>query len=192
MQIQKINPRSVTIMLIILVIAALRVINNFSPELTSLANFSPLAAMAIFGGAKFKKLSTSLLFPIGAILISDLVLFATVYKKYSDGFLYQGWYWVYAAFLLMTLMSRWLNKNQSIKTVSISILAAVFIHWIVTDFGVWMGSNHFPQTLAGFISCLTVAIPFELELLAATIIYSGIMFGAMEWEKIKVVSMGNS
>ena len=39
-------------MLIIMVVAALRVINNFSPELTSLANFSPLAAMAIFGDKK--------------------------------------------------------------------------------------------------------------------------------------------
>jgi hypothetical protein len=192
MQIQKLNPRSVAVLLIILVVATLRVINNFSPELTSLANFSPLAALAIFGGAKFKKTSTSLLFPIGAILISDLVLFATVYKKYSDGFLYQGWYWVYGAFLLIALMSRLVNKNQNIKTVSISILGAVFIHWIVTDLGVWLGSNHFPQTFAGFISCLTVAIPFELKLLAATIIYSGIMFGAMEWAKIKVVSMGNS
>ena len=192
MQIQKSNPRSVVVMLIILLIAALRVINNFSPAFTSLANFSPLAAMAIFGGAKFKKTSTSLFFPIGAILMSDLLLFATVYKKYSDGFLYQGWYWVYGAFLLIALMSRWVNKNQNIKTVFISILAAVFIHWIVTDFGVWLGSNHFPQTFAGFISCLTLAIPFELRLLAATIIYSGIMFGAMEWTKSKVVSMENS
>ena len=192
MQVQKFNPRSVTILLIILVIAALRVINNFNPAFTSLANFSPLAAIAIFGGANFKKISTSLFFPIGVILISDLFLFATVYKKYSDGFLYQGWYWVYGAFLLMALMSRWVNKKQSIKTVSISILVAVFIHWIVTDFGVWLGSNPFPQTFAGFISCLTLAIPFELRLLASTIIYSGIMFGAMELTKSKVLSMENS
>jgi hypothetical protein len=62
-----------------------------------------------------------------------------------------------------------------------SAFIVVFIHWIVTDFGVWMGSTVYAQTFMGFITCLITAIPFELNLLAGTLLYSIILFGCFQW-----------
>jgi hypothetical protein len=185
MSIPKFNPRSGMLFLIILIIAIIRVLNNFSTGITPLANYSPLAAMALFGGAYFKGNIKPLAFPLMAIFISDIILFATVYKQYGNGFLYSGWVWVYAAFLLIAWSGKLIIKKVNLQSVFIAIIVGVLIHWIVTDLGVWIGSTKYPQNLTGFAACLNAAIPFELRLLIATIIYSVIMFGSFEWMKNK-------
>jgi|SRR5579871_2608277 len=189
MSIPKINPRNGVLLLIILIIAIIRVLNNFSTDITPLANYSPLAAMALFGGAYFKGNVKPLAFPLIAIFISDVILFATVYKKYGNGFLYGGWIWVYTAFLLIAWSGKLIIKKVKVQTLAISISVAVLIHWIFTDLGVWTGSTKYAQNLSGFIACLTAAVPFELRLLTATILYCLIMFGAFEWIKKKFVSL---
>jgi hypothetical protein len=183
MSILKFNPRTSLLMLIITLIAVIRIINNFSTEMTVSANYSPLVAMALFGGAYFKGSIKPLIFPLLPIFISDMILFATVYKQYRNGFLYSGWFWVYAAFLLIALSGKLIIKKVKLQTVAISILGAVLIHWIVTDFGVWVGSAKYAQNLSGFGACLNAAVPFELRLLTATIVYSAVMFGIFEWMK---------
>jgi hypothetical protein len=176
----KFNPRNAVVLLIIIVIAAIRVANNFSSNITVLVNYSPLAAMALFGGAYFKGNAKPLLFPLMAIFISDIILFNTVYKDYGNGILYDGWLWVYGAFLLIALSAKLIIKKVNAQNIAIAIVIAVLIHWIITDIGVWIGSKTYAQTFAGFVECLNAAIPFELRLLLATVIYGAIMFGVFE------------
>lgn len=177
----KFNPRNAVVLVIIFVIAAIRVLNNSGAGMHALANYSPLAAMTLFGSAYFKGHSKPLLFPLMTIFISDIILFNTVYKDYGSGILYDGWYWVYGAFLLMGFAGKVIIKKVSVQTVSVGIIVSVFIHWVVTDFGVWVGSTAYPQTMAGFMACLAAAIPFELRLLTATVLYAVVMFGLFEW-----------
>lgn len=176
----KFNPRNAVVLLIIIVIAAIRVLNNTSGNITVLANYSPLAAMTLFGGAYFKGNTKPLLFPLLTIFISDIILYATVYKNYGDGFLYSGWYWVYGAFLLIAICGKLIMKKVNVQNVVVAIVTAVFIHWIVTDLGVWIGSKTYAQNWSGLMACLNAAIPFELRLLLATTVYSTIMFGVFE------------
>jgi len=182
---QKIHIRNAVLMLIIVLIASIRVFNNFNTQITVLANYSPLAAMALFGGAYFKDNIKAIFFPVLTILLSDLILFATVYKEYGNGFLYDGWYWVYGAFILIALTGKFIIKKISVQRIALAIVVSVFIHWIITDLGVWIGSKTWPQTWSGFNACLVSAIPFELRLVTATIVYSAIMFGVFEWVKRK-------
>ena len=180
---KKFNPRNVVLVLIIVLIAFIRVFNNFSTHITVLANYSPLAAMTLFGGAYFKGNGKAVLLPLLTIFLSDLILFATVYKDYGNGFLYDGWLWVYSAFVLIALIGKFIIQKINVRRIALAIVAAVSIHWIVTDFGVWIGSKTYAQTWTGFNACLTAAIPFELRLLTATIVYSVIMFGVFELVK---------
>ena len=182
---KKFHPHNTVLMLIVVLIAFIRVLNNFNTHITVLANYSPLVAMALFGGAYFKSNLKAILFPLLTIFLSDLILFATVHKEYGNGFLYDGWTWVYAAFLMIALAGKFIIKKISVQRITIALIVSVFIHWIVTDFAVWLGSKTYPQTWAGFNACLTAAIPFELRLTAATIAYSAIMFGVFEWVKRK-------
>ena len=185
----KFNPRNAVVLLIIIVIAVIRVFNNFSTGMTALANYSPLAAMALFGSAYFKGNIKPLLLPLMAIFISDIILFATVYKQYGNGFLYDGWLWVYGAFLLIAINGKLIIRKVTVKNIALSIIVAVFIHWIVTDLGVWVGSKTYAQTWSGFMVCLGAAIPFELRLLLATVVYSTIMFGVFEVMQRKYASL---
>ena len=180
---QKINPRNILVTVFILAVGAIRVGLNFKGQLHPLAGFSPIGAMALFGGAYFSKRTVSLSVALLTLFVSDAILALTVYSKFSNGILYSGWYWVYGAFGLMVLAGKYLIKEISIKNILIATVAITFIHWVVSDVGVWLGSTFYPQTLAGWWSCLAAAIPFERNFLLGTLFYGAVMFGGFEWMK---------
>ena len=177
----KLNLRNTVLLTFTLAIAAVRVFFNFSPEISPIANFSPLGAMALFGGAYFNQKWKAITFPLLMLFISDILLQQTVFKQYGNGFLYDGWYWVYGAFALISLVASRLLRKLTIKSFILSILVSVSIHWVVTDIGVWYGSKIFAQNIQGYIECLVVAIPFELRFLSGTVIYGIVLFGLFEW-----------
>ena len=179
----KFNPRTEVLLIFISIIATVRVIFNFNHDISPLANFSPIGAMALFGGAYFNRNWKAFAFPLVMLFISDFILHQTVFKAYSSGFLYSGWYWVYGAFVLMTITGRWLLKTVTVNRFLVSVLVCVFIHWIVTDLGVSIGSKKYTQDLSGFMACLINAIPYELRFLSGTLAYGIILFGLFEWMK---------
>lgn len=183
------NYRTLVLLMFMLIIIAVRVIAPLSPDFNVLANFSGVGAVALFGGAYFKRISAFIL-PFLVLFLSDLGLVVTMGKNY--GF-YEGWYYTYIAFALMVVVGKLMIKKPNVANVLGASLAAVLIHWIVADFGVWFGSTFYPQTIVGFWACLVAAIPFELNFLYGTIAYSAIMFTAFEGLKVKFpsLSMGN-
>ena len=168
--------RTSVLLLFILATGAIRVLQHTDPVLSPLTNFSPLGAMALFGGAHFGRSPKAFAFPLLSLLASDLILANTVFRSFSNGFLYGGWYWVYGAFALMVLAGT-LLKKISVGNVLTGALACVFIHWIVTDFGVWWNSTVYPPTLSGYAACLVAALPFEANFLAGTALYGVLLFG---------------
>jgi hypothetical protein len=119
------------------------------------------------------------------IFISDFILQQTVFKAYSNGILYSGWYWVYGAYAVMTIGGKWILKDVTIKSFMLSVLVCVLIHWTITDISVWYGSKIFSQNFKGYIDCLIVAIPFEWRFLTGTLVYGTILFGIFEWMQQK-------
>lgn len=183
MSLEKFNPRTAILLAFIILTAVIRVLLHFSEEISVFANFSPIGAMALFGGAYFNKQWKAFAFPLLALFLSDLVLYQTVFKGQGNGLLYGEWYWVYGAFVIMTITGRWILKTVNIKNFILSAFACVFIHWIVTDIPVWRGSKVFSQDLKGYIDCLIVAIPFEWRFLTGTLVYGAVLFGVFEWLK---------
>jgi hypothetical protein len=176
MSIQKINPATGVLVIMIAVVGMTRIIINSNHDIGAIANFSPIGAMAVFGGATFNRTWKAFAFPLLALFVSDLILHITVYSN-THGILYGGWYWVYGAFALMTLAGRLIMKRITTGRFLISVIACVFIHWIITDLGVWLGSKTFSQDVSGYLNCLAVAIPFEIRFLIGTLIYGMILFG---------------
>jgi hypothetical protein len=179
MKANKFSVQSGVVLLFILATAALRVVFNFSDDLSAMANFSPLGAMALFGGACFNSRWKAALLPVGTLFLSDVILQQTIYAKYSNGLLYGGWMWVYGAFLLMVIAGRLILRQLMASHFILSVIVTVLIHWLVTDFGVWMGSKVYAQNLGGYINCLIVAIPFELRFLTGTLVYGAVLFGGI-------------
>jgi hypothetical protein len=179
----KFNPATAVLLAFISVTAAVRVLFNFQHDISPLANFSPVGAMALFGGAYFNKNWKAFTFPLLVLFISDFILHQTVFKAYSSGLLYRGWYWVYGAFALMTVAGRWMLKKITVTRFLFSVLICVLIHWIVTDLGIWIGSTRYAQNVKGYIACLAAAIPYEWRFMAGTFAYGMILFGSFEWMK---------
>lgn len=185
---QKFNPRTSVLLLFMMAVAFLRVVINPEWGFSFLSNFTPVGAMALFGGAYFSS-KKAFLFPLLTLWISDLLLTRFVYG-YEWKLFYGGFYWVYAAFILMVIIGKLLLKDVSVKRIFITALVITIIHWIVTDIGVWLASIQYPKTPAGFWACLTAAIPYERNFLSGTLLYSAMMFGSFEWMKIKYPSLG--
>lgn len=186
MSTQKINPRTAVLLLFILLTAVLRLLNTGN-TLSPLANFTPIGAMALFGGTYFNARWKGCLFPLLTLFLSDVVMMKVIYQGHSNGWLYSGWYWTYGAFAVMVLIGQHIKK-VSFTSVAIAAVAAALSHWIITDFGVWMGGGldittgkPYTPDLHGFMQCYILAIPFMKNMLIGNLVYGSILFGGFEF-----------
>jgi hypothetical protein len=180
MSLQKINPRTIILLIIMITVAALRLVTHFTDHSDSSLNFTPIGAMAIFGAAYFKGRLKPFFFPLFTLFISDVILSCTIYSSFREGILYTGWYWTYGAFALMTLASKTIIKNINIKTVVLTMFCTTLIHWLVSDIGGCLSVSSTAGFFSNYGQRLVTAIPFELKLFAGTAIYGSLMFGTFE------------
>src|SRR5260370_12883263 len=89
-------------------------------------NFTPVAAMALFGGASFASKRAAFLVPLAGLFLSDLVL----------GF-YRVTPVVYGSFALIVCLGFWLRPQQIVWRIAGATLAGAVIFFVLTNFGVW-------------------------------------------------------
>jgi hypothetical protein len=173
MKTQKINLRFSVLTALILLCAFSRIIPH-------MPNFSPLGAIGLFGVAHFTKKWQAFLIPIAATWLSDLFINNVIYGQYYPSFtwFYQGFYWQYGSYLLITLAGIFILKKINPQTVIIGALTSTTIFFLVSNFGCWIGSNTYPQNIAGLITCYAAGIPFLKGTLLGDLFYSGVLFGA--------------
>ena len=184
MSLQKINPRFAVLVLFMIAVAAMRIPN--AAQLTPWANFTPIGAMGLFGGAYFSNKWKAFAFPLLTLFISDLVINNIVLGgKY--GVMYNGWYVIYGIFGLVVLLGKWMIKKVSVKNVVLAAVTAALIHWLIADFTVWISGGTDLRTMtpltknwAGLLQCYTQGFPFMKNFLTGNLVYGGIMFGAFE------------
>mgnify|MGYP001791911888 CR=1 FL=1 len=188
---EKVNIRFVVLLLIIVLVGAWRILTA-SSELSAWSNFSPIGAMALFGGSYFMQRYKSYLFPLLVLFLSDFVLMQTIYAQYGNGILYDQWYWTYGSFALMVLIGEVLIKKVSFKSVLMGSIAAGLVHYVFSNFGVWLKGgidpvNGLPYTrdLGGLINCYIAAIPFFKNLLLGNMVFGALLFGGFELARSK-------
>ncbi len=187
MSLKQINPRNAVLLLIIVVTAILRLASftGWGP----LTVFSPIGAMALFGGAYFSGNVKPFAFPLLTLFISDVVLSLTIFSdsEYRQGLLYNGWVWTYGAFALMTIAGKLIIRETSVKNIFIAVIVSTLIHWLVSDIGACIVEKEFTFSL--YTKRLIDAIPYEWRFLGGTAIYSAILFGLFEWLQTKYTSL---
>ena len=140
-------------------------------------NFAPIGAMALFGAAYISNRTLSILVPIIAMWLSDLVLSNVVYAQYYEGFQWYGNLWVYAAFIGIAMLGFVLLKKVNLKNfLGASILAAVMF-FLITNFGAWMTTPMYPKTGAGLVAAYVAGLPFFMNTLLGNLVFGGVMFG---------------
>jgi hypothetical protein len=166
-------------------VAAIRILTSFSEQLNPIALFTPIGAMALFGGAYFNGRLKPFAFPLLTLFASDLILSFTVYSSMRSGLLYSGWYWTYGAFALMSFAGKWIIKDVNVKSVLIACISITLIHWLISDIGPCIFETGNQPIIAFYLSRLITAIPYELKFLAGTLVYGAVMFGSFELMKKK-------
>lgn len=182
------NPRVTVLLLLITGAAGTRFFSVFGH--TPLINFTPVGAMALFGGAYFSSRWKAVFFPLITLLISDLVINMVFYHG-QYGIMYKGWFFVYGAFALMVFLGKWIIKKVHVKSILLAAMAASLSHWLISDLGVWLGGIDvttgipFTKDIAGLLKCYTLALPYLQSIFAATIVYSSVMFGIFELAQLR-------
>jgi hypothetical protein len=151
--------RLAAILAAILAAAALRLVPH--PP-----NFTPIGAIALFGGAYLGRQWLAFAAPLGALLLSDLLL----------GF-YPELAFVYLATAATVLIGGAIARRKTVLGIATGAVAGAMLFFLITNFGVWLLMDHYPKTLAGLASCFVAAIPFFQNTLAGDLFFSALLFG---------------
>lgn len=140
-------------------------------------NFTPIAAMALFGGAYIGRKHLAFLIPFAAMFLSDLVLG-----------MHKDMWAVYFAFGLTVFIGTLIRRNIKFTNVVVASLAGSVIFFLLTNFASWLSSPFYPQTFAGlmqsyiaglaFFNNGSLGISFFLNEIAGSLFFNGVFFGA--------------
>ncbi len=153
-------------------------------------NFSPVEAIALFGGAYFAKRSAAIWVPLLAMFISDLALGLVNGGIYAEYFLSAGFGLVYLCIALSTVVGFALRGRVTVFRVAGYSLVGSLLFFMVTNFGVWLGSAMYPQTGAGLVSAYLAGIPFFQNTVLGTLFYSLVLFGSFALLRRRIPALG--
>jgi hypothetical protein len=179
MSLQKLNIRNSVLILMIVAAAATRMFNI--NNIVTWANFTPVGAVALFGGTYFTDKWKAYLVPLLTLLISDLLI---DYFKYNHLGLYSGAWLIYLSFAIMVFIGTYIKKVNPVNIILASV-GAVGIHWLLTDIEPWISNPAYSTGLLGYMQSLNAALPFEVKMLAGHLFYCAILFGGFELAKRK-------
>ncbi len=129
------------------------------------ANFAPVAAVAIFGGAILPR-KLALWVPLAAMATSDAIIGFHPLIGLTWG--------CYALTALVS--SYWLKKPSFAKGASLTLAGSTFFY-LVTNFGVWATSGMYAHTWTGLVQCYWMAAPFFRNTVASDLFYTAALFG---------------
>jgi len=170
-------------------IILLILVASFSRLILHLPNFTPIGAIALFGGACFKNKFHAFLIPIASLFISDLIINNLILENYYETFtwFYPGFLWQYSSFCIIILIGYFSLKKLSLKKVCLSTITSSLLFFIITNFGVWISGSLYPLNINGLITCYILAIPFFKGTLLGFLFYSSFLFGTFEIFKSRLV-----
>jgi arginine exporter protein ArgO len=135
----------------------------FSRLLPHPPNFTPIAAIALVGGAYLDK-------RFAFIVLHRLMPF------------------VYGSFIITGGIGLWLRSKRQVLPVLGATLASSLIFYVLTNAGVWLTSALYPKTIEGLLECYIAALPFFRNEVVGNLVYSTLLFAVFERMQNKLLS----
>lgn len=165
----------------------LAAISRFLPiAFPSMQNFSPVGAMALFGGAYFAKKQWAFIVPMMALWLSNLVLNNVFYTKYYPTFSFGFELAVFVSFALVVAIGIVILKKVTVTNLLIANVLGTVGFFLISNFFVWAGGTMYPQTMEGLGMCFTMGLPFLKNTLLSNLLFSAVMFGTFEYFKMQM------
>lgn len=160
-----------------LVLAGLIIAAALTRLLPHPPNFSPVEAIALFGGAYFASKQWAAVVPLLAMLVSDLALGALHGASYAT-YLGGASFWsVYACIALSVVLGFRLRGRVGGERVIGYSLAGSLLFFAVTNFTAWLSDPMYPKTAAGLAAAYVAGIPFFRWTVLGTLFYGAVLFG---------------
>ena len=157
----------------LMVVMGMVVAAAFSRVVPHPPNVTPIAAMALFGGAYAGNRKLAYLLPLAAMLLSDGVLGYTVY----GATLLTSQPVVYGCLLATAGMGTLIRDRRSPLQIGAVTLASSIMFYLVTNFAVWAAGTLYPLTWSGLTACYVAAIPFFRNSLLGDLGFAAVLFG---------------
>lgn len=142
------------------------------------ANFTPIGAIAIFGGLYLpKKLSVWL--PLSAMLISDI--FIGFYSLPIMASVYVGF--MFANLLSLTARGKLAYTKTAFGrfgTIAGATALSSAIFYLLTNAAVWAFGSMYPHNFTGLLESYYLALPFFRNSLAGDVFFTFVLVGGME------------
>ena len=142
-------------------------------------NFTAVGAMALFAGACMSNRMLSLVLPMLALFVTDLVL----------GFHNTMWA-VYGATGLTVMLGWLISKRQNFMNITGASLVSILLFFFITNSAMWVvgffiSDGFYPQTMSGLAASVAAGIPFLDESLISQLVYTGVLFGAFHLARVR-------
>ena len=131
-----------------------------------LPNVSPVAAMALFGGAYFADKRMAFIVPFLALFLSDLVLG-----------LHNSMIFVYAGFALTVAIGFLLKNRVTITNTAFATVISSLLFFLLTNLGAWMTSGLYARSAEGLMQAYVAGIPFFQNSLLGNLLFVAVIFG---------------
>ena len=135
-------------------------------------NFTPIAAMALFGGVHFNNKLSAFLVPLGAMFFSDCIIELSTGWGFHNTIVY-----VYISIILISVIGMYAKRNITVPTILISSIVSSVLFFIITNFGYW-AENAFQQGATGLATTYAMGLPFFAPTLIGDLFFNGILFGS--------------
>ena len=174
-----ITPRTLVLIGMIAFAVGVRLLIYFVPGSLPY-NFTPVEAIALFGGAYFADRRLAFIAPLAAMFIADLVI---------------GVHWlipvVYGCIAASVWLGFVLRNHVSVARVVACGISGSLLFFVVISFVQWMlGDTDYCR--AGIVSCYAAALPFLKNSIAGTLVWSAVLFGGFELLKRRWTALAPS
>ena len=158
----ELSPKLYVVLIMIFAGAMMRLIPHWP-------NFTPIAAIALFGGTFLKRKDLAFLVPVAAMLLSDLIL----------GF-HSTMLPVYLSFIAIVGFGLILQKRLTVVNTLSASLGASILFYLVTNFASWTsGMMPYPMNAVGLIESYIAGLPFLFNGILGDAFYTSVLFGAV-------------
>jgi len=124
-------------------------------------NFTPIVAVAIMSSCFFRNIYLSFAIIIVSMLLADVFI----------GF-YNNMFFVYLSLLLIAFIFFRISTKIKLQNLFIFGFFGSVIFFLISNFGVWILSGMYEKNLDGLAYCYFLALPFFVNTVLSTIIFT--------------------
>lgn len=166
------NSRNLFILALVVLAAVLRVSGNLP------YNFSPVAAIALFGGAMLSNRALGFVVPLAIMVISDIFI----------GF-HSSMFAVYAALIGVVLIGQLVRKKTTMLRALGGALAGSVLFFLITNAASWLVLPEYTKDVSGLINSYVAGVPFFRGTLMGDLFFTTIFFGSYKLAEYRFPSL---